>query len=63
MIGNNINKNEYLISDANRLRARIGENFASLQQVSSRKLTPENLNKHLKETIDLQIMFLTLSSH
>jgi len=51
MINKNIvNKDQYLIADANRYSFKAGETMASSQQASAKKLDPEILNKHLGET-------------
>ena len=47
---NTVNKDQYLIADANRYRVRTGETLAASQQASARKLDPAVLNKHLGET-------------
>ncbi len=47
---NTVNKDQYLIADANRYRFKVGETLASSQQASARKLDPAVLNKHLGET-------------
>ncbi len=47
---NTVNKDQYLIADANRYRFKAGETLASSQQASARKLDPAVLNKHLGET-------------